>query len=342
MNDPLSTINTRTDLKLSGFYTPNKSILISSGGQYYIDNSRYQNPKILFYDSTNKNRFTNIAAFAETQFFSKYVNLTAGARYEKLNTISEAFVPRFAMTKAFKFFHVKALYSQAFKIPTIQNINASEGKIKPENIQVIEFEAGVKINSAFNLNVNAFDNQIRNPIVFSYNSITTSESYQNKSFTYNRGVEVELLFKNKLLNARANVSTYYNYKNDVNETFIDTIQTKELAGVPRHKATCYLSFSLPKNWNLNTNFVYTTARQSYVYTDSMQTILELKEVAPYNLLNISVSKADFILPQLKFELFLNNVLNQKYYFANTFDNGFNLLPDQRFEFTIRLIYKLGL
>lgn len=341
LNDPLSTINTRTDFKLSGFYTPNKNILVSSGVQYYIDDSRYQNPKILFYDSVNNIRFTNIAAFAEAQFFTKFVNITAGARYEKLNTIPEAFVPRFAITKAFKFFHLKALYSQAFKIPTIQNINASEGKIKPENIQVIEFEAGLKINSAFNLNVNIFDNQIRNPIVFSYDALTATESYQNKSFTYNRGFELELLYKNKFLNTGANFSTYYNYQNDVTETFIDTVQTRELAGAPRYKASCFLSLNLPKNWNINANFVHTSTRQSYVYTDSLQTILELKEVAPYNLLNVSVSKANFFLPQLKFELFLNNVLNQKYYYVNPFDNGFDLLPDQRFEFTIRLIYKIG-
>jgi outer membrane cobalamin receptor len=341
LNDPLSTINKRTDFKLGGFYTPNKSISISTGGQYYIDESSYPNPKLLFYDSTNKIRFTNIAAFAEAQLFTKYFNITAGARYEKLNTIPEAFVPRFAITKAFQFFHIKALYSQAYKIPTIQNINAALGKIKPENIQVIEFETGIKINSAFNFNVNIFDNQIRNPIVFGYNSLTATETYRNKSFTYNRGIEAELLFKNKLINARANFSTYYNYQNDVTETFIDTIQTKELAGIPQHKATCYISFSLPKNWNINTNFVYTSARSSFVYTDSLQTILELKKVEPYNLLNVSVSKSDFILPQLKFELFFNNVLDQTYYYANTFDNGFNLLPDQRFEFTIRLIYKIG-
>ncbi len=341
LNDPLTTINKRTDFKLGAYYTPNKNVLISAGGQYYIDESRYPSAKTLFYDSTNKISFTDVAAFAEAQLFTKYVNITAGARYEKLNTIPEEFVPRFAITKAFKFFHVKALYSQAYKIPTIQNINAAQGKIKPENIQVIEFEAGLKINSAFNFNVNIFDNQIRNPIIFGYNSLTASETYQNKSFIYNRGFEAELLFKNKLVNARTNFSTYYNYQNGVTETFIDTVQTKELAGVPQYKATAYISFSLPKNWNLNANFVYTSARQSFVYTDSLQTILELKKVAPYNLLNVSVSKSDFILPQLKFELFLNNLLNQKYYYANTFDNGFNLLPDQRFEFTIRLIYKIG-
>lgn len=267
-NDPLTTINNRTDFKLGAFFTPNNNILFSAGGQYYIDDSRYQARSFTFYDSSNYARFNNAAAFAEAQVFTKYVNLTAGARYEKLTSslklenVPEAFVPRFAMTKAFKHFHLKALYSKAYKIPTIQNINASLGTIKPEDIQVIEFEAGAKLNSALSLNLNVFDNQMHNPIVFGYNALTAVEEYFNKTLIYNRGAEAELIYKSKLVNAQVNFGTHVNYKNEVSETFVDTVQTPELAGLSKYKASFYLNFNLPKNWNLNTNFIYTSARKS--------------------------------------------------------------------------------
>lgn len=348
LNDPLTAINNRSDFKLSTFITPNANVLVSAGGQYYIDNSRYQARYITFYDSSNSARFTNTAAFAEVQLFTRYVNLTAGARYEKLQSslnlenVPEAFVPRFAVTKAFEHIHLKLLYSKAYKIPTIQNINASLGAIKPEDIQVIEFETGVRLNNALAFNINVFDNQIRNPIVFGYNSLTTTEEYFNKTLIYNRGAEAEVVYRSKLVNAHANFSTYFNYKNELNETFIDSVQTRELAGLSRYKAAFFLNFNLPRNWSINTTFMYTSGRKSYVYTDSLFSNLELKKIDPYRILNLSVSKREFFMPQLKLDVYLSNVLNQTYYYLNTVDNGFSFLPDQRFEFTVRLTYKIGM
>lgn len=347
-NDALTAINNRTDFKLATLFTPNENILFSAGGQYYIDDSRYQSRAATFYDSSNYARFNTIAAFAEVQLFTKYFNLTAGARYEKLNSslklteVPEAFVPRFAITKAFNNFHLKALYSRAYKIPTIQNINASLGAIKPEKLQVIEFEAGVRLSKAFTFNINVFDNQLTNPIVFGYNNLTAAEEYFNKTLIYNRGAEAEMSFRTKRITAQANFSTYYNIKNEVTETFIDTVQTKELAGLARFKGSFYLSLSLPKNWFINTNLICNSERSSYVYTDSLFTNLELKTISPRAILNFSVSKSNFFIPQLKFDLLINNLLNQDYYYANALDNGFNLLPDQRFELSVRLTYKIGM
>lgn len=348
LNDPLTAINNRSDFKLTTLITPNANILVSAGGQYYIDESRYQARAVTFYDSSNSARFNNAAAFAEVQLFTKYINLTAGARYEKLNSslklenVPEAFVPRFAVTKAFEYFHLKLLYSNSYKIPTIQNINASLGSIKPEDIQVIEFETGFKLSNALTFNVNVFDNQIRNPIVFGYNSLKATEEYFNKTLIYNRGAEAEIVYRSKVINAHANFSTYFNYKNELNETFVDSVQTPELAGISRYKATFYLNVNLPKNWSVNTNFIYTSARKSYIYTDSLFTNLELRKVAPYKLLNLSVSKRELFMPQLKLDVTLNNIFNQTYYYLNTVSNGFSFLPDQRFEFTIRLTYKIGM
>jgi outer membrane cobalamin receptor len=347
-NDALTTINNRSDFKLSAFFNPNPNVLFSAGGQYYIDYSRYPAKAVTFYDSSNSARFTNTAAFAETQLFTKFFNLTVGARYEKLNsslelgTVPEAFVPRFAITKAFKYFHLKALYSNAYKIPTIQNINASLGNIKPEEVQVIEFEAGARLSNMLSLNLNVFDNQIRNPIVFGYNTITATEEYFNKTLIYNRGAEAELMLKSKVVVAQANFSTYFNYKNEVDETFIDTVQTPDLAGLARFKASFYLNFNLPKNWRINTNFIHTSARKSYVYTDSLLEVLEVREIKPYNLLNFSVSKSNFFLPQLRLDICINNLLNQTYFYLNTLNNGFDFLPEQRFEAVIRLTYKIGM
>ncbi len=342
-NDPLTAINNRLDAKLGAYFSPNNNLLFSVGGNYYIDKSRYQNHAITFYDSSNVIKFSDVSAFAEVQVFTKFANVTVGARYDDHSAVAPAFVPRIAITKAFKLFHIKALYSQAFKTPTIQNINAApNGVIKPENIQVIELEAGFKLNNTLSFNVNVFDNQIRNPIVFAYDNLTASESFNNKPLIYNRGAEAEVVIKTKTINAQANFSTYYNYKNEIPETFIDTLQTKELAAAPRYKATGYISVNLPKKWRLGVNYVYTAMRKSFVYTDSIFTVLELKTFNPTSLLNLSVSKTGLFMPQLRIDLSVNNLLNQKHYYVAAFTNGYNPLPDQQLEFNIRLTYKLGI
>ena len=85
----------------------------------------------------------NFAFFAEGLFKHRLANATVGFRYEKNNRYGAAFVPRIALTKKIQNFHFKLLYSQAFRAPSLQNINiALDGVIKPEKSNVFEIELG--------------------------------------------------------------------------------------------------------------------------------------------------------------------------------------------------------
>src|SRR4030095_9194480 len=95
------------------------------------------------FNGNNSLSLNNVAVYAQGLFKHRLANATIGFRYEKNNRYGAAFVPRLALTKKIQNLHFKLLYSQAFRAPSLQNINiALDGTIKPEKSNVFEIELG--------------------------------------------------------------------------------------------------------------------------------------------------------------------------------------------------------
>src|SRR5204862_8319250 len=126
-------------------------------------------------------------------------NVTLGARYDYNNAYGHAFVPRAGVTKKIGKAHLKLLYSNAFRAPSIENINkAYLGEIKPEKSRIIELEAGFQLSKSMMITGNVFDITTKNPIVyFAYDSIQDDEAYKNLPQTGTQGFEIEYKAKGK-------------------------------------------------------------------------------------------------------------------------------------------------
>src|SRR6185369_4186982 len=111
-----------------------------------------------FYNGTDNVSFFNYAFFAQGLVKTRLVNFIVGARYDKHNIYGDAFVPRVGLTKKYNRFHFKALFSNSFRAPSIENINASRTLgISPERTQVAELELGYQLTHKSFFTVNFYD-----------------------------------------------------------------------------------------------------------------------------------------------------------------------------------------
>ncbi|MHC4363969.1 MAG: TonB-dependent receptor plug domain-containing protein [Planctomycetota bacterium] len=76
----------------------------------------------LLEDGQNKVKYYNTAFYGEGFFKTPLGNLTVGGRHVKHNFSGSNFVPRVALTKVFGKYHVKGIYSKAYRNPNIMNI----------------------------------------------------------------------------------------------------------------------------------------------------------------------------------------------------------------------------
>ena len=119
------------------------------GMRYFHDvpmpRTRLGTPAAVYYNGQPSISYDDIAGFAQYDLDTRWVNLSVGGRYEYYSAVGGHFVPRIALTKAWKKFHLKALYSQASRIPGINVVQAAVGgKIEAEQTANYELEAGYR------------------------------------------------------------------------------------------------------------------------------------------------------------------------------------------------------
>jgi outer membrane cobalamin receptor len=159
---------TRNLMNLTGNYDVSKKINVVAGAVYFADRANDLLPSNLYFGGQDYNLY-NYAFFAQALFKHRVANITVGARYEKNNRAGDAFVPRFALTRKIENFHVKILYSQAFRSPAIENLHLAFGnKVVPEKSSISELELGYQFTPEMLFSVNAFVINTSNVIIFEY------------------------------------------------------------------------------------------------------------------------------------------------------------------------------
>jgi outer membrane cobalamin receptor len=108
--------------------------------------------------------YHNTALFFESVIECRGGTISAGARYDRHEKFDAAFSPRLAWTKVFERLHLKAIYSESFRAPGIDNLTIGPN-LKPERTAVTEFETGYKFGDSFFLSANIF-RIIEDPIVY--------------------------------------------------------------------------------------------------------------------------------------------------------------------------------
>ncbi|HYG20910.1 MAG TPA: TonB-dependent receptor [Ohtaekwangia sp.] len=190
---------TRLLSQLDLSYDISRKINVNFGGLFFQDKGDYQTVLETFTGERNLT-LNNPAFYAQGLFRHRLANATIGFRYEKNNRYDGAFVPRPVLTKKIENFHFKVLYSQAFRAPSLQNINiALNDEIKPEKFNVFEVELGYQFTPETLLAVNFFSITTKNVMIYNSTGVddTFDEWYENSDKSGSRGVELVYSIRQK-------------------------------------------------------------------------------------------------------------------------------------------------
>lgn len=335
-----NSINNRFTTNITLGYNHNDKINVIAGVEYFLDKSQKANDTV-FFSLNNKNdiKFNSHAFFGELMLKSNIVNLTAGARYDLHDEYGDAFVPRIALTKAYKKLHFKALYSQAFKAPTISNIDYNS-QIKPERTSVLEFEMGYQFYKNMNLAVNLFDITINDPILYIPNPVTGGDYYTNYDKTGSRGLE--LIYKIKPNWGYLNVSySYYEKNKNTVEQYNIEGNSKTYGAFPMHKASINSDVKITKNINFNYTALFYGDRYTFVHTDKNWNNAKLVKYEEQLIFNIFFTYQGLFIENLNISAGIYDITNSGFEYINAYQGWQNPIPAPGREITIRLFYQFG-
>jgi outer membrane receptor protein involved in Fe transport len=235
------------------------------------------------------------------------------------------------------------LYSQAFRAPSIQNINiALNGDIKPEKSNVFEAEFGYQFTPEMLLAVNAFS--ITTTDILTYGSEGTggddfNEWYENATKTGTRGVE--LIYSIRQKSWYANFSYSYAQAIEGDETvatYTVPQTTKQYAGMLSQKVTLNSAFYVSKNISINPSFIYGGKRYGYTAVDELGETVAT-ELDPYLLANLFVNFRN-IVKGLNAGAGVYDLLNEKPVLAQAYNGGYAPVPGRSREYVVKLSYRL--
>jgi outer membrane receptor for ferrienterochelin and colicin len=330
----------RSSGNLTASYEPNRNLNIVFGTEAYYDQADDYTEGSVFKNSKNHINYFNYSFFAQSLLKTRFVNLTAGARFDRHSAFGNAFVPRLGLTKKLNKFHYKILFGRSFRAPSIENINSADSSgIKPEFTNVTEIELGYQIskNSIFSFNV--FDITTTKPIVY-YTSIdsTNSDFYTNFGSSGTQGIEAEYKYKSRW----GYVTLNYAYYTALNKTRISSYETKDpsaLLAFANHRInlSTNVNFNQYFSGNLTASF-YGNRWNVSGYDTSGFSIFEKSD--PFLLVNCFLQVR---IPKIGMNVGIGayDILNQRYQFIQPYDGGHAPLPGPSREFILRLQYNLN-
>lgn len=325
---------------LSALWNVSRKINIAIGAEHYIDNAEDKVDSSYFINGKNKISFNNTAYYMQILAKHRIVNLILGTRYDLHSSFGEAFVPRVGLTKKIKRINFKVLYSNAFRAPSIENINLSIASIKPEYTQIVEAEIGTQITRNGFFTFNIYDITTTNPIIYYYDEFTLSDRYTNFGKAGTRGVELELRLKNTIGSMWINYAFYTTQnKNNISDNVMQENSSMLLA-FPAHQINLNCSYNFTRKLSFNSTVQFRSVRYAYTSIDSLGN-LELSRFRPMVLLNLYLLYENLYTDNLDFGVGVYNLLNEQNSFLQPYYGSHAPLPGASREIIVRLSYKLS-
>lgn len=299
------------------------------------EDSRYQSTfPASFVNGRRSITYRNVAVYGQGLFRHEIANVTAGLRFENHEQYGSSFAPRVAITRAFGPFYLKGLYSRAFRSPSLENIELSPA-IQQEKTNVFEAEGGVEIGSYGLFSVNFFDITIEKPIVYNFDPVTSTESYQNFNKTGSRGVESELSLRHERVYASATYSFYHTAGKNRVPAYQIPGRSDMLLAFPGHKITFNGGVVPLEGLSINPSLVFMSARYGYGAVTGGGTQL-IRKYDPVTLLNLFVRYDGLFIPPLSVGAGIRNLLNENAVYIQPYDGYHPPLPGQSREFIFHL------
>ncbi len=319
-------------------YTPNRKINIIFGGEVYSDLAKDMVDSSFFTGQKKSVNYLNQAYFAQSVIKLRLINIILGARYDNHSSYGHAFVPRLGLTKKIDNVHFKLLYSDAFRAPTIENINLKDSTdIKPENTRVAELEVGYEIRRNSILTINFFDISTKNAIVYYYDDSTATDAYHNIGQTGSRGVEVEYKFKDKWGFINLNYA-FYSVAGKEKIADYEVPENKSvLLAFPSHKINLSAGFNITKHFSVNPSVCFRGERYGYTSVDTLGNGV-IEKFSPMVLANIFLRYENLFVKGLDLGIGVYDLLDQRVKYIQPYNSYHAPLPGPSREFIVKLSY----
>ncbi len=346
----------KTSLTLE--YSPSRKINLIGGFSFFTDRGTNDTDSISTIDGyVSSISYNNYALFTQFTLRNRIANLVMGARYESNSEFGDAFVPRIALTRRMDKFHVKLLYSQSFRSPTIQNIarglkniSTFESGIEPERSTVEEIEVGYQLTRDALITANFFNTEIKDPIVYS----SDVNVYTNLEKSGSLGVELDAHIKKKWGFINVNYSFYSAAHHQRLQIYAtreyvpgDTLRAtgseaseNVLLALPAHKVTLGSNVALSSGISISPSLIWVSKRYGYDIrsTGSSGYTFYLKEDSPRMTGNVFLNWNNRA-KHFEIGAGVYNVFNSKYdYLIPVATRSSSPLPSASREYSIRLSY----
>lgn len=325
---------------LTASYNLTRKINFVGGGEFYSDRAIDQVDSSYFSNGKSSVSYFNSAFFLQGLVKTRIVNVIAGARFDNHSAYGAAFVPRVGLTKKIKKFHFKALYSNSFRAPTIENINLEDSTgIKPELTSVIELEAGYQITRNSLLTVNLFDITTTDPIVYFYDDSLQTDNYLNSGGAGSKGLEVEYRYRTKWGYIIANYSYYTTQGKDQVEDYVVPERADVLLAFPAHKFNLQSYFKVGKYFGMAPTLSYIGERFGYTHVDSLGNSISEK-MDPALLVNLYVQWSGYV-KGLTIGLGCFDILDAQMDFIQPYNGYHAPLPGPSREIVLKITYDIS-
>lgn len=322
---------------LTAFYSPVKETEFLAGGEFSHDAVKVDAITAAgsqYAGGRDRVSYENYAFFGQAAVHTRPVSFVAGGRYDKHSQYGASLVPRIGLTKQAGSFNFKAIYSKAFKAPSIENIRlASDSgiKIRPEKTTVLEAEAGCKAGETIYVYANASVTSIERPIIF-YTDDAGNENYRNFPRTGTRGYGLGLKYKAGAARLNADYSTYSAMSNRV-ALYSVPGRGSYLLAFPRHKIVVNSSIPLAPGLSANPAATYISRRYGYAGDGALKVFAE-RVIADFSL-QLRGRPVD----RLTLNLGVKDIFKSNYSYIQPYNGGHAPLPAPSREIFVKAAYE---
>jgi len=340
-DDSIAPDYSKTALRYTGnitaSYNLTRKINFIGGGEAYWDKAEDNSYDSSFFSNGEKTvHYSNQAYFLQASVKTRIVNFIAGARADIHSTYGSAFVPRLGITKKSKKVHFKALYSNSFRAPSIENINLGSS-IKPELTRVFEFETGYQLTRKSIVTANVFDIYTKDPIVYFYDDSLQTDNYYNYGETGSKGAEIEYRMRDKWGYLILNYSYYSVAGKERITDYAVPENTSMLLAFPSHKINLNSFFKINKYVGISPSASYIGERYGYTHVDSTGYTVAGK-FKPVLLANLFITIRN-LAPGLTIGMGCYDLLGSNYKFIQPYNGYHAPLPGPSREFLVKITYE---
>lgn len=231
------------------------------------------------------------------QKLNKFLELTAGVRYDNSSVYNDVFTPRAGIVYNNNNFFMKLLYTEAFRAPKPWDYTSGLGnpELNPEEIKSLEFSIGNTFFSKLHINAVYYHNILDQ--IFTQINFQNGWRWENAGKTTVDGFEFSAELKSEKYNIYANYT--YNYSEDDNKVILPEIS--------KHSANAGIYYSPTKKIKINLRMNYLGERKNpkLISTTGSQYINSAI------IFHSTISYLKF--KNFNFRFIIKNLFNEKYY-----------------------------